>query len=119
MNTKLALPNNPHHLWEQFFSIAKIPRVSKKEEKIRDYIINIAKKFDLNFKVDSVGNLVVFVPASKGFEQRETLIIQNHLDMVCDAIPLEKSILRKRGLQFFEMEILFVLMEQPWAQIME
>ena len=101
MQKSLDLPKNPHHLWEQFFSLTKIPRVSKKEEKIRNYIIDIAKKHDLKFAMDSVGNLVVYVPGSSGYEKRESVIIQNHLDMVCDALPSKKINFEEDGLTIF------------------
>ncbi len=49
----------PRSLWEHFYEIAQIPRCSKSEEKIRDYIIGVAKKNKLSYKLDAVGNVVV------------------------------------------------------------
>lgn len=77
----------PTELWKHFKSIAKIPRPSRKEAKIRDFILALAQEYDLKTYVDEVGNVIVYVPATKGFEQFEAIIIQNHMDMVTDATP--------------------------------
>jgi dipeptidase D len=77
-----ALPNTPAHLWQHFSEIAKIPRPSGKEQAVRDYIVELAKSQHLDYVVDEAGNLVVYVPASPGYEGAQTVAIQNHLDMV-------------------------------------
>lgn len=74
----------PRSVWEHFYEIAQIPRCSKSEEKIRDYIISVAKKNKLNYKIDAVGNIVVKKPASKGLEKKPGIVFQGHLDMVCE-----------------------------------
>ena len=74
----------PKLLWKQFDEIRKIPRCSKHEEKIREYIINFAKKQNLKTKVDKAGNVVIIKPASKGMENKPTVILQGHMDMVCE-----------------------------------
>ena len=74
----------PRELWSSFEEILKIPRPSGKEEKIRDFLIDFAKNNDLNYRVDHTGNLLIEKPASKGFELRPTVILQSHLDMVCE-----------------------------------
>lgn len=80
-------PQEPALLWNYFHSINQIPRPSKKEEKIREFILKEAGRLRLQTKVDGVGNVVVYVPASSGYENKETVIIQNHMDMVTDATP--------------------------------
>ena len=74
----------PKLVWKHFDEIRKIPRCSKHEEKIREYIVNFAKNQGLKTKVDSVGNVVIIKPASPGMETKPTVILQGHMDMVCE-----------------------------------
>lgn len=75
-------PADPAHLWEHFFQFTRIPRPSKQEEKISQYIITTAEAHGHPWRRDAVGNLVIYVPACAEFEQHPTVIIQNHVDMV-------------------------------------
>jgi dipeptidase D len=70
-----------------FEQIAKIPRCSKKEDKIRQWLTDWSEERDFNHKVDAAGNLVIKVPATAGYESSPTVIIQGHLDMVCEKTP--------------------------------
>ena len=63
----------PKLLWKHFDEIRKIPHCSKNEDKIREYIINFAKN-----------NIVIFKPASNGMENKSIVILQGHMDMVCE-----------------------------------
>jgi dipeptidase D len=74
----------PKLVWKHFDEIRKIPRCSKHEEKIRDYIVNFAKKQGLKTKVDAVGNVVIIKPATAGMQGKPTVILQGHMDMVCE-----------------------------------
>jgi dipeptidase D len=74
----------PKLLWKHFDEIRKIPHCSKHEEKIRDYIINFAKNQKLKYKQDKTGNIVIYKTASPGFEKKPTIILQGHMDMVCE-----------------------------------
>ncbi|MBU1098369.1 MAG: cytosol nonspecific dipeptidase [Ignavibacteriae bacterium HGW-Ignavibacteriae-2] len=74
----------PALLWKYFYEISQVPRPSKKEEKIREYVIDFAQKHSLEFVEDKVGNIVIKVPASKGFENKPTVVLQGHVDMVCE-----------------------------------
>ncbi len=74
----------PKLVWKHFDEIRKIPRCSKHEEKIREYIVNFAKNNNLKYKIDKTGNVVVSKPASSGMENKPTLILQGHMDMVCE-----------------------------------
>lgn len=74
----------PQTLWKHFDEIRKIPRCSKKEEKIREYVINFAKKQNLSFNVDKIGNVVIRRASSKGKEKCSGVILQAHMDMVCE-----------------------------------
>jgi dipeptidase D len=73
---------NPAPIWIYFEEICKIPRLSKNEEKIRSYLINFASELNLVSKEDSAGNIIIIKPASPGFENRKTIVLQSHMDMV-------------------------------------
>lgn len=90
MQTPSHFPHEPKAIWEHFHAITQIPRPSKQEEKIREYILQTAKNLNLKTDVDTVGNVIVYVPATSGYENHETVIIQNHMDMVTDATPDRK-----------------------------
>ncbi len=74
----------PKRLWKHFDEICKIPHCSKHEEKIRQYVIDFAKKNNLEYKTDKVGNIVITKPASPSMENKPIVILQGHLDMVCE-----------------------------------
>jgi dipeptidase D len=74
----------PKLVWKHFDEIRKIPRCSKHEEKIRDYIVNFAKKQSLKTKGDAIGNVVILKPATPGMQNKPTVILQGHMDMVCE-----------------------------------
>ena len=74
----------PKLLWKEFEEISKIPRCSKHEEKIREYLLDFAKQYGLKSKTDKTGNVVISKPASSGMEGKPTVILQSHMDMVCE-----------------------------------
>lgn len=74
----------PESLWNYFYEITQIPRPSKKEDKIRKYILDFAKKHNLTHNKDKVGNVIIIKPAAKGYENRKKTCLQSHLDMVCE-----------------------------------
>jgi len=74
----------PKNVWKQFDEIRKIPRCSKHEEKIREYVLNFAKENGLKSKTDKTGNVVISKPGSPGMENKPTVILQGHMDMVCE-----------------------------------
>lgn len=80
-------PDEPRELWSYFHAITQLPRPSRQEEKFREYILKEALRLSLKTYVDEVGNVIVYVPASPGYESHEPVIIQNHMDMVTDATP--------------------------------
>ncbi len=75
---------NPKNLWEIFYDITQIPRCSKKEEKIREFVKSFAAQHNLKFKEDETGNIVIDVPATPGKENADKVILQGHIDMVCE-----------------------------------
>ena len=74
----------PKLVWEYFYGISQVPRPSKKEEKIRAHVREFATKNNFQFVEDEVGNIVIKVPATPGHENAPTVVIQGHLDMVCE-----------------------------------
>ena len=74
----------PVLFWLHFHEITRIPRCSGHEDLIREYIIQIAKRVGLRYRVDGVGNLVVVKPACDPVGDRPIVVLQSHLDMVCE-----------------------------------
>ena len=70
-----------------FDKLTKIPRCSFEEEKIRDYLIKFAKEHNLEYKTDDIGNIVIIKEATKGYEDVDSIILQGHMDMVCEKTP--------------------------------
>ncbi len=75
----------PQLVFSIFDEITKIPRPSKKEEKIRQYLLDYASKHGIAAKTDKVGNVVLSKPATPGHENAPTVILQGHMDMVCES----------------------------------
>jgi len=74
----------PELVWKYFAEISKIPRGSKNEKKISDYVVETAKKLGLDVKRDKVLNVIIRKPASRGRENVPMVCLQGHLDMVCE-----------------------------------
>ncbi len=74
----------PQALFHYFEEICQVPRPSKKEEKIRQYLLDFAEKNGFESKTDEVGNVLIFKPAISGKESSPTVILQSHMDMVCE-----------------------------------
>lgn len=72
----------PKPVWNYFHELTQIPRPSKKEGKVVEFIKEFGKKHKLETIVDKVGNVVIRKPATKGMEKRKGVIFQTHLDMV-------------------------------------
>lgn len=75
---------NPEKIWFYFGEILRIPRPSKKEEKIRQYLVDFGKAHNLETLCDPTGNVLIRKPASKGMEKRRGVVLQSHIDMVCE-----------------------------------
>ncbi|WP_457611061.1 aminoacyl-histidine dipeptidase [Lutibacter sp.] len=72
----------PKALWNNFADLNAVPRGSKKEEKVIQFMVDFGKKLNLETVVDPVGNVIIKKPASKGMENRKPVVMQGHLDMV-------------------------------------
>ncbi|MFU8844489.1 MAG: aminoacyl-histidine dipeptidase [Bacteroidales bacterium] len=81
MNTKIT-GLEPKNVWKHFYSLTQIPRPSKKEGKIIEFVKNFGESLGLETLVDRVGNVIIRKPATPGMEDRKGVILQGHLDMV-------------------------------------
>lgn len=72
----------PAELWNNFADLNAVPRGSKKEQRVIQFMVDFGKKLNLDTVVDHVGNVIIKKPASKGMENRKTVVLQSHLDMV-------------------------------------
>jgi dipeptidase D len=72
----------PSLLWTNFAALNAVPRPSKKEARVIAFVKNFGARLQLPTTVDAVGNVIIKKPATPGMEQRETVVLQSHLDMV-------------------------------------
>lgn len=107
--SKSAIENlEPKILWQRFYEITRIPRPSKKEEKILGYVRNLLKELNVEFLEDKTGNIAAKIPATKGCENSPTVILQAHLDMVC-----EKNNSKKHD---FDNDPIEIIKEDGWIK---
>lgn len=74
----------PRLVWEIFDDITRVPRPSKREEKIGKFLVDFAKSHNLDYQCDAIGNIVIRKAATAGYENRPTVVLQAHTDMVCE-----------------------------------
>ena len=72
----------PNSLWNNFADLNAVPRASKKEERVIQFMMDFGNKLGLETINDAIGNVVIKKPASIGMEDRKTVILQSHIDMV-------------------------------------
>jgi dipeptidase D len=72
----------PQILWNHFADLNAVPRPSKKEERVRQFMVDFGNKLGLETIIDKIGNVIIKKPASAGMENRKAIILQSHLDMV-------------------------------------
>ena len=97
----------PRLVWEQFDAITRVPRPSKKEEKIREYLVRFAAEHGIECHTDKIGNVVMRKPATPGYEQRPKVILQSHMDMVCE---------KNSGVEFdFSRDAIRTRIEGEWV----
>ena len=73
----------PQIIWKNFAALNAVPRPSKKEERVIAFIKNFGENLGLPTSVDEVGNVIIKKPATAGMGNRQTVVLQSHLDMVC------------------------------------
>ena len=81
-NAKLT----PKCVFDQFAKINSIPRPSKHEEKMIEFLVDFGKSHGFATKVDETGNVLISKPATPGYENKKTIVLQSHMDMVCDKL---------------------------------
>lgn len=81
---KVLATLQPEKIWSLFEEICAIPRPSKKEGKIIQYLLDFGKKNGLETRRDTIGNVLISKPATKGKENLSSIILQSHVDMVCE-----------------------------------
>ena len=72
----------PKAVWENFYGLTRVPRPSKHEGKVQDYLLGWGKEHGVDVKKDDTGNIIFTVPATPGYENRKGVIMQAHMDMV-------------------------------------
>jgi dipeptidase D len=99
---------NPDSVWKYFEEITRIPRPSGNEEKIQAYVVQFAKDYNLAYKQDETGNILITKDASKGFEKIKSVCLQSHLDMVCEKHASSKHI--------FETDPIELIVDGDWVK---
>ncbi len=74
----------PEIVWKFFHQVTQVPRPSKKEGKIIAFLEAFAKEYNIAIKKDAAGNILMSKPATPGYENRPVVILQSHMDMVCE-----------------------------------
>jgi len=72
----------PKAIWKNFLALNAVPRPSKKEEKVRAFMVAFGQKLNLETIVDPIGNVIIKKPATAGMDNRKKVVLQSHLDMV-------------------------------------
>ena len=99
---------SPQPLWNYFEEICQIPRPSKKEEKIIGFLLDFAAKNNLIARLDDVGNVLISKPGTAGRENDQVVILQSHLDMVC-----EKN---SETIHDFEVDSIKPYIDEDWVR---
>lgn len=72
----------PEIVWNNFYQLTRYPRPSKHEEKVREFLLKWGREHKVETFADATGNIIMKVPATPGYENRKTVILQGHMDMV-------------------------------------
>ena len=98
----------PARVFEQFARINQIPRPSKHEEQVVEYLKRFGEERNLETVVDDAGNVLIRKAATKGMEDRQAVILQSHMDMVCEKV---------KGLDFdFQRDPIQTVIEGDWMK---
>ena len=91
----------PKEMWNHFANLNAVPRPSKKEERIIEFMLQFGKKLGLETIKDEIGNIIIKKPASKGMENKQTIVLQSHLDMVHQKNASTNFDFDKQGIDMF------------------
>jgi len=92
------------NVWEFFRQVNRIPRGSKNEKQIIAWLKDLAKKRNLACRSDDVDNVIIELPATKGYEKSPAVILQSHVDMVCEKTPESKHDFTKDPIELIERD---------------
>jgi len=103
--TKMSLKEaQAKRVWDIFRQVSAIPRCSKNEQQIIEWLKDFAKNHNLACRGDAVGNTVIELPATKGYENAPAVILQSHVDMVCEKTPESKHDFSKDPIELIERD---------------
>ena len=88
----------PKEVFHYFKEICKIPHGSGNTKQISDYLVQFAKDHGLKYVQDEMNNVIIYKPATPGYENAPTVILQGHMDMVCEKRPDVQHDFEKDGL---------------------
>jgi dipeptidase D len=91
----------PSAMWNKFADLNAVPRPSKKEERVIEFMKVFGERLGLPTMVDEVGNVIIKKPASKGMENRTTLVLQSHLDMVHQKNAATEFNFNEQGIEMY------------------
>ena len=98
----------PQSVFKCFAQVNQIPRPSKHEEKMIEFLLNFGQKLNLDTRRDETGNVIIRKPATPGMEDRQTIVLQSHMDMVCE---------KNRDLEFdFNKDAIQTFIDGEWMK---
>lgn len=92
---------SPLRLWHHFYQLNQVPRGSKKEEKVIEFMVAFGEKLGLETLVDTTQNVLIRKPATVGMENRKTVVLQSHLDMVHQKNANTQFDFDKQGIEMY------------------
>ena len=84
INMRVLENCEPKKVFYYFEEICKIPHGSRNTRQISDYLVDFAKEHGFKYVQDELNNVVIYKPATPGYENAPTVILQGHMDMVCE-----------------------------------
>jgi dipeptidase D len=91
----------PQTVWNHFADLNAVPRPSKKEERVIQFMVDFGKSLNLDTSVDKVGNIIIKKPATSGMEDRKAIVMQGHVDMVHQKNADTNFDFEKEGINMF------------------
>src|SRR3712207_4037663 len=88
-------------VFHYFEDLTRIPRPSYKEKAVSDYLVDFAREHGLEYYQDKYYNVIMIKEASEGYENVEPIILQGHMDMVCEQLPDCNKNMDEEGLDIY------------------
>ena len=98
INMRVLENCEPKQVFYYFEEICKIPHGSRNTKQISDYLVAFAKEHGFDYVQDEMNNVIIYKPATLGYENAPTVILQGHMDMVCEKRPDVQHDFEKDGL---------------------